>query len=74
MNTVNVFITSKTNVNLIADSENIKFSTMGVIYGLSCIILVTLVAVFVFREKLSLLETLGIMLGISSLIILYRFS
>ena len=26
MNTVNVFITSKTNVNLIADSENIKFS------------------------------------------------
>lgn len=54
--------------------KSIKLSTLGVIYGVSCIVLLTIVSVFVFNEKISLLEIVGISLGVLSLILLYRFS
>ena len=54
--------------------KDIKLSTLGVIYGVSCIILLTLVSVFVFNEKLSIFELIGILLGVMSIIVLYRFS
>ena len=54
--------------------KNMKLSTLGVIYGVSCIIMLTFISVYFFHEKLSLLEILGILLGVLSLIVLYRFS
>lgn len=52
----------------------VKLSTFGVIYCVSSVILVVALSVFVFHEKLSTPEIIGIMLGIISLILLYRFS
>lgn len=54
--------------------RNIKLSTSAVIYGVSCIILLTLVSVFYFKEKISSFEVLGIILAIASIIILARFA
>lgn len=54
--------------------KNAKLSTLGVIYGVSSVILVVVLSVFVFHEKISTLEIIGILLGIISLILLYRFS
>lgn len=53
--------------------RKIKLSTLGVLYGVSCIVLLTLVSVFYFREKITFLELFGILLGIASLVILSRF-
>lgn len=54
--------------------KSIKLSTLGVIYGVSCIILLALVSVFIFHEKLSVWEIIGIFFGIVSLVLLYKFS
>jgi len=51
-----------------------KLSTVGVVYGVSCITILAIVSVFIFHEKLSALEILGILLGIVSIIILYRLA
>ena len=54
--------------------RKIKLSTLGVLYGVSCIIFLTLISAFYFKEKISSLEIFGILLGIVSLAILYRFA
>jgi len=54
--------------------RKIKLSTLGVLYGLSCVILLTLVSVFYFKEKINPLEIIGIVLAIISLLILSRFA
>jgi multidrug transporter EmrE-like cation transporter len=54
--------------------KSLKLSTLGVIFGLSCIILVTTISVVFFHEKLSTMEIIGIVLAILSMIFLYRFS
>lgn len=54
--------------------KNLKLSTIGVIYGVSCITLLAIVSVFIFNEKISQMETVGILLGISSIAILYKFA
>jgi drug/metabolite transporter (DMT)-like permease len=54
--------------------KSIKLSTLGTIYGISLIILLTLSSIFILHEKLSIPEVIGIVLGIISLILLYRFS
>ncbi|HOI18985.1 MAG TPA: transporter [Candidatus Woesearchaeota archaeon] len=54
--------------------RKIKLSTLGVLYGVSCIVILTFVSVFYFKEKVSHLEIIGIALAVISLIILYRFA
>ena len=54
--------------------KKVKLSTIGVLYGLSTIILLTLVSVFFFKEKINFMEIIGIGLAITSLIILSRFA
>lgn len=54
--------------------RKIKLSTVGVLYGVSCVVLLTLVGVFYFKEKINPLEIFGIALAIISLIILSRFA
>jgi drug/metabolite transporter (DMT)-like permease len=54
--------------------RKIKLSTLGVLYAVGCVVLLTLVSVFYFKEKISSFEIFGIGLAILSLIILYRFA
>ncbi len=53
--------------------RKVKLSTLGVLYAVSCVVLLTLVSVFYFKEKISFIEIIGISLAIISLIILARF-
>ncbi|MDO8240908.1 MAG: transporter [Candidatus Moranbacteria bacterium] len=55
-------------------TRHMKLSTLGVVYGVSCISLLVLVSVFTFNEKITTIEIFGIILGMSSIIILYRFA
>ena len=54
--------------------KHIKLSSLGVIYALSTALLLVAVGVFYFREKLSLLEIIGILTAIISLVLLSRFA
>jgi hypothetical protein len=54
--------------------RHMKLSTLGVFYGVGCAILLALIGVFYFREQISSIEVLGIILGLISLIILFRFA
>ena len=54
--------------------QKIKFSTLGVLYAMSCVVLLTLVSVFYFKEKISFLEVVGIAMALAALIILSRFA
>jgi len=54
--------------------RKIKLSTSGGLYSLSIIIFLTLASVFYFKEKITGLEILAIILAIISLILLYRFA
>lgn len=54
--------------------KNMKLSTLGAIYGISCITILTIVSVFVFHEKISTIEIIGILLGMASIMILYKFA
>ncbi|HRY31103.1 MAG TPA: transporter [Candidatus Paceibacterota bacterium] len=54
--------------------RKIKLSTLGVLYGVSCIILLALISTLFFKEKLFLAEILAIILAILSLFVLSRFA
>jgi drug/metabolite transporter (DMT)-like permease len=54
--------------------RKIKLSTLGVLYGISCIILLVFVSIFYFKEKITPLEIVGIVLAITSIIIMARFA
>lgn len=54
--------------------KSMKLSTLGAIYGISCITILALVSVFVFHEKISAIEVAGIFLGIAAIVILYKFA
>lgn len=51
-----------------------KLSTAVVLYSVSLIIFLTLIGVFYFKEKISPVEIFGIVLAITSLIILSKFA
>ncbi len=53
--------------------KSVKLSTLGVIYGITCITLLTAISVLVFHEKITALEIVGIFMGIGSIILLARF-
>lgn len=54
--------------------RKMKLSTAGVLYAVSVVIFVTLASVFYFKERISPLEIIGVLMAIGSLAILYRFS
>jgi small multidrug resistance pump len=51
-----------------------KLSTLGAMFAVTGVLLLSLVSVFYFKEKISNLEILGIIMAIGSLVILYRFT
>lgn len=54
--------------------KKIKLSTLVVLYSVSCILFLTLISVFYFKEKINPLEIVGIGMAITSLILLFRFA
>jgi drug/metabolite transporter (DMT)-like permease len=52
----------------------LKLATIGVVYSVAMILLLTAVGVFVFRESLNYYEIAGLVMAIASLVLLMRFN
>lgn len=52
--------------------RHLKLGTIGVVYSVSMIVLLTLVGVLVFRESISRSEWVGLVLAIAALFLLVR--
>jgi drug/metabolite transporter (DMT)-like permease len=52
----------------------LKLSTIGVVYSVSMILLLTAIGVVVFRESLNAYEMAGLLMAISALALLTRFA
>ena len=51
-----------------------KLATIGVVYSVSMILLLTAIGSIVFRESLNAAEVVGILMAVSSLVLLMRFA
>jgi small multidrug resistance pump len=54
--------------------RHLKLATIGVIYSVSMVLLLTAVGVVLFRESLNYYELAGIILAVASLVLLMRFA
>ena len=54
--------------------RHLKLATIGVVYAVSMILLLTAIGSVAFRESLSGYEILGLAMAIGSLILLMRFA
>jgi drug/metabolite transporter (DMT)-like permease len=54
--------------------SRLKLATIGVLYSVSLVLLLTVVGVVRFRESLSYFEVIGIILAVASLVLLMRFA
>jgi small multidrug resistance pump len=54
--------------------RHLKLATIGVVYSVSMILLLTAIGVAVFREPLSGYEIAGLVMAIASLVLLVRFA
>jgi len=54
--------------------SRLKLATIGVLYSVSLVLLLTAVGVVLFRESLSYFEIIGITLAVASLVLLMRFA
>lgn len=54
--------------------RHLKLATLGVVYSVSMILLLTAIGVAAFREPIGPYEILGLILAIASLVLLMRFA
>jgi small multidrug resistance pump len=54
--------------------KHLKLATIGVVYSVAMILLLTTVGVVVFRESLNYYEIAGLLMAIAALVLLMRFS
>src|SRR3954454_20545392 len=54
--------------------KHLKLATIGVVYSVSMVVLLTAVGVLAFRESLNYYEIAGLLMAIGALVLLSRFS
>ncbi len=54
--------------------RHIKLSSLGIIYSLSTVLLLVVIGIFYFHEQINAQELIGIVLAVTSLILLSRFA
>jgi small multidrug resistance pump len=54
--------------------KHLKLATISVVYSVSMVLLLTAIGTLVFRESLKPLEIVGILLALTSLVLLVRFA
>lgn len=54
--------------------QHLKLATIGVVYSISMILLLTSIGVVFFHERLNAFEIAGILMAILSLVLLVRFA
>jgi small multidrug resistance pump len=71
---VGISIYASTAIGWVFAMRYLKLATIGVVYAISTIVLLTAVGVVAFRESLSLYEIAGIAMAIGALVLLVRFA
>ena len=71
---IGLLVYSSTAFGWVYVMRHLKLATVGVVYSISMILLLTAMGVFLFREALSLREGIGLVLAVVSLILLMRFA
>ncbi|WP_413174171.1 hypothetical protein [Anabaena azotica] len=69
-----VVILASTAFGWVYTMKHLKLATIGVIYSVSTVVLLALVGVTFFQESLNPYEIVGILLAITSLVLLSAFS
>ncbi len=54
--------------------RHLKLATIGVVYSVSMILLLTAIGAFAFRESLNAYEVIGLVMAVASLVLLMRFA
>lgn len=54
--------------------RHLKLASIGVLYSVSLVLLLTAIGVLLFRESLNYFELIGIVLAVASLVLLMRFA
>ncbi|HEV2971670.1 MAG TPA: hypothetical protein VGY55_16960 [Pirellulales bacterium] len=54
--------------------KHLKLATIGIVYSVSMVLMLTAVGVVFFRESLDYSEIVGLVLAVASLILLMRFA
>jgi drug/metabolite transporter (DMT)-like permease len=54
--------------------RHLKLATIGVVYSISMIVLLTAIGAAIFRESLNTYEIVGVLMAVGSLILLMRFA
>jgi multidrug transporter EmrE-like cation transporter len=54
--------------------KHLKLATIGVVYSVSMIVLLTIIGVVFFRESLNSYEIVGLVFAVAALLLLSRFS
>lgn len=54
--------------------KHVKLTSLGVVYGVSTVLFVSLLGIFVFHERLNWYEFIGVIMAISSIMLLARFA
>ena len=70
---IGLIVYSSTAVGWFFVMKHIKLGTLGGIYGVTTVIDLTIIGVTVFKEHLNIYEIVGIIAGVSSIILLSRF-
>jgi len=55
-------------------TKHLKLATIGALYSVSMVLLLTAIGVLVFREPIGHRELLGILMAVGSLVLLTRFA
>src|ERR1035437_9679623 len=71
---IGLIVYSSTAIGWLFVMTHIKLGTLGVIYGVTTLVALTLVGVFFFKERLNFYEIVGIIAGLSSIVLLSRFA
>lgn len=70
---IGIFIYASTAFVWVMIYKSTKFSISGVLYSIMSLLIFVIIGVVMFGDKLSLLEVVGLVLGLSSIVILERF-
>jgi len=69
-----MFLYLLTGVGWFFAMRKIELSSIGAIYGVTTVILLALIGVLFFRENLSIVESIAILMGVASIFMLIRFA
>ncbi len=71
---IGFFLYASTAFGWVFVMKHLKLATIGVVYSISMVLLLTAVGVVVFKESLNAYEIAGLVMAVASLLLLTRFN